>query len=155
MNKNTSRAVRAAAVVAMGGAAVFAGSGTGAAAPIDFQPIPVLCPAGIAETQSLTHTENDAVEGDEVLYVVNQQSVGGGTVSWINVNTGVTGAATLESTEGLWGAPAALTEPEAGTVLAAIWGMHENEAGEQCFLLPGIDIAQVPGEADEGEADEG
>lgn len=66
MNKNTSRAVRAAAVVAMGGAAVFAGSGTGAAAPIDFQPIPVLCPAGIAETQSLTHTENDAVEGDEV-----------------------------------------------------------------------------------------
>ncbi|MGN5239531.1 hypothetical protein [Rhodococcus sp. SJ-3] len=151
MNKNASRAVRAAAVVAVGGAAAFAGAGTGAAAPIDFQPIPVLCPAGIAETQSLTHTENDAVEGDEVLYVVNQQSVGGGTVSWINVNTGVTGTATLESTEGLWGAPAALTEPEAGTVLAAIWGMHENEAGEQCFLLPGVDIAQVPGEVETPE----
>lgn len=148
MNKNTSRAVRATAVVAMGGAAAFAGTGTAAAAPIDFQPIPVLCPAGIAEAQSLTHDENDAVEGDELFYAINENSVGGATVSWINVNTGATGNTTLESNPDVFGAPTGLTEPEAGTVLSAIWGMHENAAGEQCFLLPGIDIAQVPGEVE-------
>ncbi|AOD22565.1 MULTISPECIES: hypothetical protein [Rhodococcus] len=145
----TSRALRAAAVVAMGGAAAFAGAGTATAAPIDIQPTPLLCPAGIAETQSLTYTENKAVEGDELFYAINQKSVGGATVSWINVNTGATGNATLESNPAVFGVPTALTEPEAGTVLSAIWGMHENEAGEQCFLLPGIDIAQVPGETDD------
>ncbi|MEE2033130.1 hypothetical protein [Rhodococcus chondri] len=144
----TSRALRAAAVVAMGGAAAFAGAGTATAAPIDIQPTPLMCPAGIAEAQSLTHTENEAVDGDELFYAINQRSVGGATVSWINVNTGAAGNATLESNPGVFGVPTALTEPEAGTVLSAIWGMHENEAGEQCFLLPGIDLAQVPGESE-------
>lgn len=140
------RTIRIAAAVAVGGAAAVVGAGSAAAEPIDIQPTPLLCSAGIPDVQSVTHDEQEAVEAEEILYVVNEAGGGGATVSWINVNTGVSGSATFEGAADWHNIPVAHAEPEAGTVLSAVWGLHENAAGEQCFLLPGIDIAQVPGE---------
>ncbi|QNG20801.1 hypothetical protein G4H71_09775 [Rhodococcus triatomae] len=139
--------LRLAAVCALGGAAALVGSATVTAAPIDFQPIPLECEAGLASVLSVTHDEEAAVGGDEVLYVVSEPGGGGAWVTWLNLDTGVWSNETLVSTQELWGAPAALSSPQAGTVVAAVWGPHENAAGEQCFLLPGVDIAQVPGVA--------
>jgi hypothetical protein len=141
-----SRALRASAVVAMGGAAAFAGAGTATAAPIDVQPIPLMCASGIAPVQSVTHDEQPAVEPEEILYLVNEPGGSGATVSWININTGLTGSDVLAEKGGPFGTPGVIAEPEAGTVLSAVWGLHENVKGEQCFLLPGLDMAQVPAE---------
>ncbi|WP_068165741.1 hypothetical protein [Rhodococcus phenolicus] len=138
-------ALRAAVAAAFAGAATVAAAGAATAEPIDIQPTPLLCAGGIAPVESITYDEQEAVEAEELLYVVGEEGGNGATVNWFNLANGTSGAATLAPGESS-DVPVALVEPEAGTVVSAVWGMHENAAGENCFLLPGIDIAEVPAE---------
>ncbi|MFD6675457.1 hypothetical protein ACFWDA_13945 [Rhodococcus zopfii] len=145
MTKSTT-ALRATIAVAFAGAATVAASGVATASPIDLQPTPLLCAAGIAPLQSVTHTEQEAVEAEELLYVVNQQGGAGGTINWFNLTNGSSGNASFSPAEGWHNIPVALVEPEAGTVVSVVWGPYKNAADENCFLLPGLDLAEVPGE---------
>ncbi|MFC4605745.1 hypothetical protein [Rhodococcus kronopolitis] len=147
---NRSRSVfRLAAVSAAASAAMLAAPALASAALIDVQPTALLCKSGIAPVQSLTHADQEAIEPDDLLFVVNEQGKSGPNVNWININTGETGADVMSPTEGIFNAPAVLVEPEGGTAISAVWGMYENAKGENCFLLPGIDISQLAGEPDD------
>ncbi|MFD4470197.1 hypothetical protein ACFWPA_18120 [Rhodococcus sp. NPDC058505] len=141
--------VRAAAVAALGGAVVVGAPALAITAPIDVQPTPLGCQGGVATVQSLTHTDNDGIEPDDLLFVVNEQGRSGPDVNWINITTGETGADRMTPTEEILNAPAVLVEPEGGVVLSAVWGPYENATGENCFLLPGIDVTELAGEPDD------
>ena len=138
-------ALRATIAAAFAGATTVAVAGAAAAEPIDIQPTPLLCQGGIATVQSVTHTEQEAVEAEELLFVVNEQGGEGGTINWFNLSNGTSASASFAPDE-QFRVPNALVEPEAGTVISAVWGMYENSDGENCFLLPGIDLAEVPAE---------
>lgn len=142
---------RATAAAALGGAVVLAAPGPASAAPIDVQPTPLFCAGGIAPVQSLTHADNDGIEPDDLLFVVDEQGKSGPNVNWINVDTGETGAGVMAPAEGIVDARALLVEPEGGTAVSAVWGNYENSKGENCFLLPGVDVSQLAGEPDEPE----
>lgn len=143
---------RAVAAATLCGAAVLAAPGMASAKLIDVQPTLLFCGGGIAPVQSLTHADNDKIEPDDLLFVVNEQGKTGPNVNWINVDTGETGAGVMAPEKGISNAPALLVEPEGGTAISAVWGMYENAKGENCFLLPGIDVSQLAGEPDEPEA---
>ncbi|MGW0041851.1 hypothetical protein [Rhodococcus sp. NPDC003348] len=140
---------RVATAAALTGAAALAAPALASAAPIDIQPTPLFCAGGIAPVQSLTHQEQAAIEPDDLLFVVNEAGRSGPDVNWININTGETGAAELTPSEGDAKFPAALVEPEGGVAVSAVWGNYQNATGENCFLLPGIDISQLAGEPDD------
>lgn len=95
--------------------------------------------------------EADTYRSRTTRTVCNEQGKTGPDVNWINVNTGETGAGVMAPEKGILNAPALLVEPEGGTAITAVWGMYENSKGENCFLLPGIDVSQLAGEPDEPE----
>ncbi|MFZ2526207.1 MAG: hypothetical protein WAX14_00935 [Rhodococcus sp. (in: high G+C Gram-positive bacteria)] len=143
------KVLRAAITAAFAGATTMTAAGVATASPIDIQPTPLLCPDGIAVVQSVTHDEQEAVEAEELLFVVNEQGGSGGTINWFNLGNGTSGNASFGPAEDWHNIPVALVEPEAGTVVSAVWGMYQNAQGQNCFLLPGIDVATVPAEPDD------
>lgn len=145
----TQFAARAVAAAALGGAAALLAPAAASAAPIDVQPTALLCPGGIAPVQSLSHADNAALEPDDLAFVVGEAGKAGPDVNWINVTTGETGATRMTPSEGDAAYPAALVEPEGGIVVSAVWGNYQNAEGENCFLLPGIDVTELAGEPDD------
>ena len=103
-------ALRATIAAAFAGATTVAVAGAAAAEPIDIQPTPLLCQGGIATVQSVTHTEQEAVEAEELLFVVNEQGGEGGTINWFNLSNGTSGSASFAPDE-QFRVPNALVEP--------------------------------------------
>jgi hypothetical protein len=140
--------VRAVILTAFGAAAGLALPGVAAGAPIDMQPTPMLCAGGIGDAESQVATDNATLDGEQVFYFLRDANGKGAQVSYLNLATGATGSQAFANapadTPWIGTLPIALAETGAGPVVSAIYGMHTNTAGESCFLLPGIDFAQVP-----------
>ncbi|QSE87886.1 hypothetical protein JWS13_04530 (plasmid) [Rhodococcus pseudokoreensis] len=144
----TRSVVRAVVVVTVGAAAGFAATGLGVAAPIDIQPTPMLCPAGIGAAESQVATDNATLGGEQVFYFLRDPNGKGAHVAYLNLATGVAGSQAFANapagTPWIGTLPIALAETGAGPVVSAVYGMHTNTAGEACILLPGLDLSQVP-----------
>lgn len=144
----TTRTVRSITVLAATGAAVFAAPAFANASPIDFQPTPLGCPGGIGVAHTVTETEDDdAVDDSQLQHTIEQDGSNGGQINWVNLSTMQTGAGALAAADGE-GKPAALLDTGAGTVASVVWGAHTNGLGENCFLLPGVDVSNVPADDD-------
>ncbi|NGP06674.1 hypothetical protein G6038_14530 [Rhodococcus sp. 14C212] len=143
-------AVRTAAVVALGAAGSLAAPGLASASPIDVPPTPLLC-SYVAPIHSVTETDSDALEEGQLFFAVGEQKAQNGQVNWINTATWQSGGASLTATPQSGDVPIALLNTGPGTVVSAVWGPHQNAKGENCFLLPGIDLSQVPGDDDPGD----
>lgn len=138
-----TRTVRGITVLAAAGATAFAAPALASAEPIDFQPIPIGCPAGIGVVDTETAlAEEDAAPG-QIEYEIEQEGSGGGQISWVNLRTLQLGGGVLpEVAEGE--EPAAALQTGEGLVVSAVWGAHQNAEGQGCFLLPGVDLTNVP-----------
>lgn len=138
-----SRTVRGITVLAAAGAAAFAAPALASADPIDFQPIPVGCPAGIGPVDTETTVAEEDAEPGSIEYEIEQEGSGGGRIGWVNLRTLQLGTGALpgplEGEE-----PAVVLETGEGLVVSAVWGAHENSDGQGCFLLPGVDLTDVP-----------
>ncbi|MBS9372952.1 hypothetical protein [Rhodococcus sp. B50] len=138
-----TRTVRGITVLAAAGATAFAAPALASADPIDFQPIPVGCPAGIGLADTETVVDDEDASTGQIEYEIEQEGSGGGQIGWVNLGTLQLG------TDALPGPvkddePAKVVDTGAGLVVSAVWGAHQNAGGQGCFLLPGIDLTDVP-----------
>ncbi|MBH0120105.1 hypothetical protein I0Q12_11520 [Rhodococcus sp. CX] len=138
-----TRTVRGLTILAATGAAALAAPALSGAVPIDVQPIPIGCPAGIGPVDTETVVDEEDVATDEIEYEIEQDGSGGGQVAWLNLST------LQQGTDAFPGPvdeeePAVVVETGEGLVVSAVWGTHENADGESCFLLPGFDLSDVP-----------
>lgn len=145
---NKTRSVVRVAVVTVGATAGLAGAGLAAAAPIEIQPTPMLCPGGIGAAESQVAIDNAILDPEQVFYFLRDANGTGAQVAYLNLTTGITGSQAFTNapadTPWISTLPIALAETGAGPVVSAVYGMHTNTAGESCFLLPGLDLSQVP-----------
>jgi hypothetical protein len=138
-----TRTVRGMTILAATGAAAFAAPSLASAEPIDFQPIPIGCPAGVGPVDTETVLDEEDIATDEIEYEIEQDGSGGGRIGWLNLST-------LEQGTDMFPGPVDDEEPATvvrtgeGLVVSTVWGGHENAAGEACFLLPGIDLTDIP-----------
>ncbi|MGV5047372.1 hypothetical protein [Rhodococcus pyridinivorans] len=138
-----TRTVRGITVLAAAGATAFAAPALASAEPIDFQPIPIGCPAGIGVVDTETALAEEDAEPGQIEYEIEQEGSGGGQISWVNLRTLQLGGGVLpEVAEGE--EPAAALQTGEGLVVSAVWGAHQNAEGQGCFLLPGVDLTNVP-----------
>ncbi|AYA25867.1 hypothetical protein SAMN02745947_03273 [Rhodococcus rhodochrous J3] len=138
-----TRTVRGITVLAAAGATAFAAPALASAEPIDFQPIPIGCPAGVGvvDTETAVAEEDAAPAGIE--YEIEQEGSGGGQINWVNLRTLQLGGGVLpDAAEG--DEPAIALQTGDGLVVSAVWGAHQNSDGQGCFLLPGVDLTNVP-----------
>ncbi|QXF80771.1 hypothetical protein SAMN04490240_3583 [Rhodococcus pyridinivorans] len=150
-----TRTVRGITVLAAAGATAFAAPALASAEPIDFQPIPIGCPAGIGVVDTETALAEEDAEPGQIEYEIEQEGSGGGQISWVNLRTLRLGGGVLpdaiDEEE-----PAVALQTGDGLVVSAVWGAHQNAGGEGCFLLPGVDLTNVPPAAvEDGEAGQG
>lgn len=144
-----TRTVRRITVLAAAGATAFAAPALATAEPIDIQPIPIGCPAGIGSVETETVLSDDDAAVGQIEYEIEEEGSSGGQIAWINLAALDFGTGAFDVAEE-GEEPAAVLETGAGLVASAVWGAHENSAGESCFLLPGLDLTDVPA-AGEGE----
>ena len=138
-----TRTVRGITVLAAAGATAFAVPALANAEPIDVQPIPIGCPAGVGTADTETTVDENDVAPGTIEFEIEQDGSGGGQVGWVNLSTLQLGTDVLP-------APKADDEPSValqtgeGLVVSAVWGAHRNAGGQDCFLLPGVDLSDVP-----------
>lgn len=138
-----TRTVRSITVLAAAGATAFAAPALASAEPIDFQPIPIGCPAGVGLADTETLFDDDDPSIGQIEYEIEQEGAGGGQIGWVNLGALQFGTDALpEPADGE--EPAQVVNTGAGLVVSAIWGGHQNAGGQSCFLLPGVDITDVP-----------
>jgi len=145
-----TRTVRSITVLAAAGATAFAAPALASAEPIDIQPTPIGCPAGIGSADTETLTQENDLEVGQIEFEIEDEGAGLGQVNWLNLQTMTSGAAVLPDTDPEADdleEPAVVLRTGEGLVVSVVWGDHRNSDGETCFLLPGVDITQVPGVA--------
>ena len=95
---------------------------------------------------AITNAEQSSVPAGQQLYAINEDKGGAGAnVNWLNLNTLSLGGAPL--VPGAYGnntLPQAQGNTGAGRVVSVISGSYTNSKGQNCFLIPGFDIADVP-----------
>lgn len=144
----SARVVRGVVAAAVGIGVPLVLPAWAAAAPIDLQPTPLLCSAGLGDVESQVATDNPALKDGQVFYFIRDADGTGAQVAHLNLATGATGTQAFVNapadTPWIGALPIALAEAGAGPVVSAVYGMHTNTEGQMCLLLPGLDLAQVP-----------
>ncbi|MEU5843151.1 hypothetical protein [Rhodococcus sp. NPDC047139] len=148
-----TRTVRSITVLAAAGATAFAAPALASAEPIDLQPTPIGCPAGIGPVDTETAPDEADLPEGGIEYEIEQDGSGGGQINWVNLSTLQLGDGVLPPAEE-GEEPAIALETGEGLVVSAVWGAHENAGGQGCFLLPGLDLTNVPAAAPAPTPDE-